>query len=314
MRKSLITALALFILLCSCNGGDHPQFSGYVEGENIYLASPYFGVLKELNVHRGEHVEKGQLLFRLDPNPQEMSVFQAKAELEQAQNALADLEKPRRLPELSAIEAQIQQANAQIELARIRVDRFQKLYNKQSVDKDSLDAAIATLQQQTQLKEQYQANLALAKLGGREDQIKAQNAQITELTSKLNEAQWELAQKVINAPASGVIFDTYYRQGEFVAGQQPVLSLLTPNNIKIQFFVPLEYLAKIKVGQKITFDCDGCKPDNPGVISYISPDAEYIPPLVYSRENYSKLVFRIKARITNPTQFKPGQPVTVMLQ
>lgn len=313
MRAKSVLFIAMIILNNGCNKNDHPQFQGYVEGENIFLASPYNGILKELYTQRGQYVEKGKLLFKLDPNPQLMNIALVQGELDQAKNILIDLEKPRRDPEISAIEAQIEQANSQIQLAELRVDRLQKLYNKKFTDKDSLDAAIANLQLQHQLKQQYESNLALAKLGGREDQIKAQKAQINSLSAKLNEVKWELAQKSISAPANGIIFDTYYRVGEFVAIQQPVLSLLTPENVRIEFFVPLDYIAHLQVGQKISFDCDGCEKSNNAIISYISPEAEYVPPLVYSRENYSKLVFRIKAHIQNATLFKPGQPVTVTL-
>jgi HlyD family secretion protein len=313
LMRILIFALILPVTSCN-NDGQHHQFAGYVEGENIYLASPFYGVLEQLAVHRGQKVKKGELLFHLDNNPQIINLGQVQAELEQANSTLADLKKPRRTPEINAIQAQIDQTNAQIKLADIRVSRYQKLYNKQATDKDSLDAALATLQQQQALKLQYESNLALAQLGSRDDQIIAQQKHIDTLTARYNEAKWELAQKTLYAPASGVIFDTYYRQGEFVAAQQSVLSILTPDNIRIEFFVPLEYLTKIKVGQKISFDCDGCAENNSAVISYVSPDAEYLPPLVYSRDNDSNLVFRIKAHIDNPLAFKPGQPVTVNLK
>jgi len=313
MRFKILLFLLFGLLISSCNRNGHQEFQGYVEGENTYLASPYFGILQTLKVERGQHVTKGQLLFSLDPNPQQINISQVKGELEQAQNTLKDLEKPRRLPELTAIEAQIEQANAQIKLAAIRVERFQKLFNKQATDKDSLDSALANLQQQQQLKQQYESNLALAKLGGRDDQITAQKGQISSLEAKLKEAEWELNQKTLVAPASGIIFETYFNEGEFVASQQPVVALLEPKNIRIEFFIPLESMGLVQLGKKINFSCTGCRQTNEAIINYVSPDAEFIPPLVYSRENYAKLVFRVKARITDPNSFKPGQPVLVAL-
>ncbi|WP_162264401.1 HlyD family secretion protein [Legionella quateirensis] len=313
MRLKSLFIFIMIMILNGCNSNKHEQFEGYVEGENIFLASPFYGVLNHLAVQRGQQVKKGALLYSLDPNPQLMNIIQIQGELAQAKSQLTDLKRPRRPEEIDAIEAQIQQTNAQITLADIRVSRYQKLVDKQASDKDSLDAALAYLQQQKELKLQYEANLALAKLGSREDLIAAQQGVVDSLIAKLNISQWELAQKTIYAPADGVIFDTYYRTGEYVAAQQSVLSLLTPENIRIEFFVPLEFLAQLKVGQKISFDCDGCQKNNPAVISYISPDAEYLPPLVYSQDNSSKLVFRIKARINNSSLFKPGQPVMVNL-
>ncbi len=108
------------------------------------------------------------------------------------------------------------------------------------------------------------------------------------------------------APAEGLIFDTYFIKGEFVPSQQAIASLLTPDNIRIEFFVPAIALHYLHVGEKITFTCEGCSDDNQATIRYISPKAEYIPPLVYSNENADKLVFRVKASIHHPEQFKPG--------
>lgn len=314
MRLTLfLTNLLLLFFITGCDNNGKKQFQGYIEGENIYLASPYSGTLKKLYVKRGEQVKSGQLLFQLDEEPQSLIIKQAQGELLQAQNTLSDLEKPKRTPEIEAIKAQIEQTKSQIELAAIRVSRYTQLYAKNAVDKDSLDAAEANYKQLVQLKSQYESNLELARLGSRDEQIKAQAAQVLALNAKLNEAQWELMQKRIVAPTSGIIYDTYFRVGEFVGTQQSVLSLLSPENTFIEFFIPAEGLIELKLGEKITFICYGCTDSSTAFISYISPEAEYIPPLVYSRENNQKLVFRIKARMEKGTPFKPGQPVSVFL-
>ena len=313
MRIKLLAVFLLVLALNSCGYFTSKKYQGYVEGENIYLASPYSGVLMQLDVMRGQKVKKGELLFTLDADPQQIAVKQTEAELLQAQLTLKDLESPRRLPEREAIKAQIAETEAKLELAKIRLRRNKKLYQKAAIDKDAVDAAETTYQGFQQLKLQYQANLALANLGSRENQINAQKAQVKALVSKLNNAKWQLEQKRIYAPADGVIYDTFYRKGEFVGSQQAVLALLTPDNTRIEFFIPVVEVAKIKAGQKIQFTCDGCKNPGEATISYISPEAEYIPPLVYTRENNDKLVFQVKAEMKNPEDYKPGQPVSVTL-
>lgn len=312
MKCILIVLFSIGLFACSDSGQDH-QFQGYVEGENSYLASPYSGILEKLLVSRGDQVKRGQILFQLDTEPQALEIQQASANLLQAQNLLKDLQQPRRLPEIAAIEAQIQQTSAQIELAEIRVARVQELLKRNAIDKDSVDAAIANLKEQQQLKAQYESNLALAKLGSRDYLITAQQAAVNSLTAKVSEMKWELAQKTIEAPNDGYIYDTYFREGEFVPAQQVVLSLLPPERVRIEFFIPISMLNAIKRGQEIHFLCYYCKEKAEATITYISPEAEYIPPLVYSRENTEKLVYRIKARIHDPNQFKPGEPVTVFL-
>lgn len=311
--RSILTLSVLLGLLSACNHHGERSFQGYVEGQNIYLASPYSGILETLAVQRGQEVKKGAFLFQLDVNPQILQVKQILADLQQAKNLLNDLENPRRQPEVNAIRAQIAQTEAQIKLAQLRVQRYQQLVNKQAASKDALDEAIARYNEQLKLKAQYEENLKLAQLGGREEQINAQKAQVISLTAKLNEANWQLAQKRQVAPAAGIVFDTYYRVGEFVPQQKPVLALLTPENVRLEFFVPAKELPKLNVGQKISFLCDDCQQRATAVISYISPEAQYIPPLVYSRENDDKIVFRIKADLPDFNKYKPGQPITVFI-
>lgn len=303
----------LIFLASACQQSDHPQVQGYVEGENIFLASPYSGLLLNLAVQRGQLVKKGQLLFQLDELPQRLEVQQGEADLLQAQKLLIDIEKPRRTPEIEAINAQIERVESNIELAAVRLKRITKLYEGHVASKDALDEARANYESLMHSKAEYQSNLQLANLGGREDQIKAQRANVAALVAKVKDLQWQLEQKRRYAPADGVIFDTYYSVGEFVNAQQPVISLLTPANTRVVFFVPVEVLATLRVGQTIRVSCDGCAHKGEAKINYISPEAEYLPPLIYSRENNDKIVFRIKAQLQAIRAFKPGQPVMVQL-
>ena len=311
MNHKILFILVFSAVLCGCSGSAHKNYQGYVEGENIYLASPYSGHLVELLVESGQSIKKNQLLFKLDPEPQKFVIAEASAALEQAKQVYDDLKKPKREPEIQAAEAKIEEVAAQISLAQLRVKRYQTLFDKHVTDKDTLDAALERLHELNAVKVQYEANLSFAKLGSRKDQIKAQLSQVAQHTYKVNQAKWELDQKTVYAPADGIIFDTYYKKGEFVEAQRPVAALLAPDNIRIEFFVPSDGLATLHLDKKITFNCEGCAKNNDAVVNFISPEAEYVPPLVYSRENRDKLVFRIKAIIRNASAFKPGQPVVV---
>ncbi|WP_419420101.1 HlyD family secretion protein [Legionella sp. D16C41] len=313
MNLKLIILILVVLTFLGCNRPKEAAYQGYIEGENIYLASPYSGILEKLAVQRGQLVQKNQFLFALDPNPQAFIIKQYQAQMNQAEHVLQDLLNPRRTQEIAAIEAQIEQVNAQLELSQVGVKRYQQLYERHVVAKDVYDEVVSRYQQLLKSKEQFQANLNLAKQGSRVEQIRAQQAQIISLREKLSDAVWQLRQKKLSAPDAGVIFDTYYREGEFVGSQQPVVSLLTPKNVYIEFFVPVDQLTTIKVGQVIKFKCYSCNQASQATISYISPEAEYLPPLVYSRENDNKLVFRIKANMIMFNQYKPGQPVTIYL-
>lgn len=130
---------------------------------------------------------------------------------------------------------------------------------------------------------------------------------------RLAQAEWDLSQKSQRAPQAGLVFDTLYREGEWISAGRPVVSLLSPENIKVRAFVPETQIGTIHLNDNVLVYVDGVKEPFPGRISFISPGAEYTPPVIYSRENRSKLVFMIEAVFDPATAAKlhPGQPVDV---
>ncbi|WP_188590009.1 HlyD family efflux transporter periplasmic adaptor subunit, partial [Achromobacter denitrificans] len=123
-------------------------------------------------------------------------------------------------------------------------------------------------------------------------------------------------QKRQAAPAAALVFDTLYREGEWVPAGSPVVSLLPPGNIKVRLFVPETALGSLKMGQQLMVRCDSCGAPIPVRIDYISTQAEYTPPVIYSRESRSKLVYMIQARPTPEAapRLHPGQPLEAALQ
>ncbi len=107
MKFRIFNILSCIVLLGGCGGPDRQTFQGYVEGENIYLASPFSGALVDVLVERGQKVRAGELLFKLDPDPQQIVMKEALAGLQQSMLVYEDLKKPKRPEEIAAIEAQI---------------------------------------------------------------------------------------------------------------------------------------------------------------------------------------------------------------
>jgi HlyD family secretion protein len=130
---------------------------------------------------------------------------------------------------------------------------------------------------------------------------------------RLTQAQWSFDQKKQSAPQAAFVYDTLYRQGEWVAAGKPVVVLLPPQNIKVRAFVPEVQIGAIHYGDTMRVTVDGVHDPFIGTVSYISPHAEYTPPVIYSRESREKLVFMIEAVFDPATSAKlhPGQPVDV---
>ena len=126
--------------------------------------------------------------------------------------------------------------------------------------------------------------------------------------ARLNSAQTRLTRRKLASPVTGTVQQVYFRPGEMVPAGRPVLSIIPPGNLKLRFFVP-----QIAYGERVRVSCDGCADDIIARVSFISRTAEYTPPVIYSLEERSKLVFLIEALPDNPEKLRVGQPIDVTL-
>lgn len=308
----VVFVFAFLIFLYALSRQPSVLFQGYVEGENLYLASSLEGKLTKKHVVRGQSVYQNQILFQIDPVPETLEKQRLMAVKQEEEHLKADLEKPRRKPEIEALKSEVQMADVNLSLANLRLKRYTELYQKQAVDLDHLNEIQSDVKRLEAAKNEAISHLEFAQLGARPDAIKAQASRVDEALYASQLEAWKLSQKTLTAPADGFIFDTYYQEGEFVPAGRPVAALLPLGQVRIEFFVPARLLPKLKINQTVLFRCEGRESLNKALIQYISPEAEYIPPLVYSRENSDKIVFRIKAKILEPALFKPGQPVDIV--
>lgn len=131
--------------------------------------------------------------------------------------------------------------------------------------------------------------------------------------ARVNSAQTRLSRRKVASPVAGTVQQVYFRPGELVPASRPVLALLPPGNVKVRFFVPETILPRIAHADSVKVRCDGCAGDLTARVSFIARSAEFTPPVIYSQEERSKLVFLIEALPARPESLRVGQPVTVTL-
>lgn len=303
-----------FIALAAAMGfGSHGplEVQGYVEGEYVYVAAPVAGRLETLQVARGDHVAAGAPLFQLDRSSEQPARDDAAARLARAEATLANLRKGRRPSEIASIEAQLAQAKAMLSLSETKLERRRPLGDAVSVE--DVEEARAEYERDQARVAELQAELETAQLGARADEIEAAEAEVRAARAQLEQAEWRLDELSQAAPKAGRVVDTLYRPGEWVAAGVPVISMLPPDNVKLRFFVPEPQLGAIEIGDEVEVRCDACAPGLVAEISFIAPEAEYTPPVIYSREMRAKLVYMVEARPREPDALRPGQPVDVTL-
>jgi HlyD family secretion protein len=126
-------------------------------------------------------------------------------------------------------------------------------------------------------------------------------------------SETRLARRRGFAPVAGTIQQIYFREGEMVAAQRPVLSIMPPGNMKVRFFVPETELPKLAIGDEVRVTCDNCAADLSAKIYFIATTAEYTPPVIYSLDERNKLVYLIQARPARPDALRVGQPISIYL-
>ncbi|HYD94788.1 MAG TPA: HlyD family efflux transporter periplasmic adaptor subunit [Noviherbaspirillum sp.] len=310
-----LAPLAISALLAGCGDKPADYYPGYAEAEYVRLATPIAGTLTKLHVQRGDTLERNAPAFVLEQDSERAAREEAAARVQRAQAQLANLQKGRRAEEVAAVQAQLAQADAALQLSTGNLARQKQLVADKFISAAHLDEARAALERDQARVNELRAQLRIARLGARPDEIDAARQELHASRAQLTQAEWKLAQKTQRAPVGGAVADVLYREGEFVQSGSPVVSVLPPQNIKLRFFVPQAQLGTLRIGQAVLAHCDGCGAAVPAKISYISAAPEYTAPLIYSKENRATLVFMIEARPApeQAASLHPGQPVEIRL-
>ncbi|MCB1051413.1 MAG: HlyD family efflux transporter periplasmic adaptor subunit [Acidobacteria bacterium] len=306
--------LTIAALLGSCKPPGNGAWQGYVEGDTLYISAPVSGNLIKLEVERGAQVEPQATLFGLDPQPDQSALLAARAEYEAIQNEINDLHKGLRPDEIRVIQAEKDLAASGIQLAQLELQRIHNLTAQNMASQEAEDLARAELTNQESKYEQASARLDSAQIGARPDLIRATEARAQAAEAKIRQLQWAVDQKQQDAPAAGKVEDVYYRPGEFVPAGKPVLALLPPDRIKVRFFVDEPHLQSLHLGETVTISGEGFQPIS-AKIRFISSEAEYTPPFIYSKENRQKFVYLVEAwpEPQDATRLNLGLPVDVAL-
>lgn len=308
------TAIVCALLLAACGNDNSHEWQGYVEGEYVMLAAPYAGQLQKLYVRRGDQVLAGKPVYALEQEAERAARLEAEARLQAALARLENLNVPRRAPEIEALRAELKQAQAAVALSEKNLAREESLLRDGATSRIRYDEARSAHDRDTARVAETEAQLRNALMPlGREAERKAAERDVAAAKAAAAQAQWRLEQKSVAAPVAGLVHDTFFVEGEWVPGGRPVAALLPPGNVKARFYVPESVVSTISIGREIAISCDGCSAPRAAKVSYVSSQAEYTPPVLYSKESRAKLVFLVEARLDD-AGLRPGQPIDVRLK
>jgi len=299
-------------LLSACAPAS-PAVAGYVEGEYVQIAPIDTARIASLAVRRGDWVKAGDAVGALETADAAIFVRNAEAQLTQASAELANIRYGRRPEEIAALAATLQAAVVQADDAKRTLDRRRDLHNRGITSQADLDQAQTAYDVAAARVGELTANLAVAKLPSRAEEITAAQSRVVQAQANLDQMKWRLEQRTLTAPAAGQISDIIRRPGEVAGPSAPIVSMLPDGAVKLKVYVPEAMLSSLAVGDALEVRCDGCPAGLSAVVSYIAREPEFTPPVIYSLESRQKLVYLVEARPTREVgrHLTPGQIVDI---
>ncbi|WP_448150866.1 HlyD family secretion protein [Labrys miyagiensis] len=291
-----------------------PGWQGYAEADYVKVGPTQQGTLVSLSVGRGDEIKEGDPLFAQDDTQDKAAMDQARQQLAQVKAQVANLQAGGKDTEIRQAEANLVDAIATRDRSQADLQRAETLLKSGNTTFQNVDQLRATAASAVAKVSVAQAALAQIKAPmGRPGEIEAEQAAVSAAEAALAQAQWRFDQRHVAAPVGGRVADTLALPGETIAAGAPVVSLLPSANIFVRFFVSEPDLAKLHRGDSVTIRCDNCPAGLMGTVSFVAPQPQYTPPIIYSEATRAKLVYLIEAR-PKPDQamlLKPGQPVDV---
>ncbi|MFG1462766.1 HlyD family efflux transporter periplasmic adaptor subunit [Xanthobacter sp. DSM 24535] len=301
------------LLLSACSAPPQNEFTGYVEGDLLFIGPQEAGRVVTLPVAEGSKVVAGAVIATVEDDVQKADLAAATAALGEATARLDKAKAAQQRPEEVAIlEASQRRATAALDLSRIDLERQKALVPKGASSQANLDTAQHQYDQNLASLDEIGRQIDNARIAARDEDIAAAAQAVAQAQANRDAAQVRLDRRVLRTPSDATVQTLYYRVGELVPEGRPVASMLPPGLVKVRFFVPQAALAKVVLGAPVAVSCDGCPPLTADV-TFIADAAEYTPPVIYSREERAKLVYLVEARPRDPSAARPGQPVTVAL-
>jgi len=310
MGLCVVPFLSSFLSVCA---PAPPLATGYVEGEYLLIAPVAAAEVRAVHAARGDHVAAGAPLVDMEVRDAEIALAQADADLARTRSQLEDLRVGRRPEEIRVIEAGLTSARAAEDEAQRTEARTASLAMRGAATESQLDDARTAASVASAQVAEGEANLAVARLPARPDQIAAAEAAVRGAEAVRAQAVWALGQRKLAAPAAGTVTDILRQTGEIAGPTAPVLQFLPDDGIKLRLYIPEAGIAGIAPGTTLAVHCDACPTNLTAHVSWIAEGPEFTPPVIYSLQNRQKLVYMIEARPDAGVALKPGQIVDVTL-
>ena len=312
-QVKLISILLTLVILFGCGNGnnkDRIEASGNIEATNVVVSSKVSGQVLKLLFDEGKKVNAGDTLMIIDHETLEYKLDQAMAGLKSVQAQLSLLRKGAREEDIKQVEEALNEAKINFNLAEKDLKRMTDLYNSKSITRKQFDDATAHYNiaqaQLTSTEENYKKIKNFA----RPEELKQAEANVDKQKATVDLIQKQIRDCYVTTPSSGFVVKKFVEAGETVSPMSSSFKISDLSSVKLVIYVSEEELGKVKLNQDAAVSVDAY-PDKTfsGKVIYISPEAEFTPKNIQTKEERTKLVFEVKVQVDNPEfELKAGMP------
>ena len=317
--RRLAAAAALTLLVAGCrkgDGGTTVRLNGRIEAPTVDLAPKIAGRVVEVKFREGDRVKAGDLLVLLDLGETSFSVERDREALGSAEARLEDLRAGSRSQEVASAEADVADKRAAVDLARKELSRQETLMARKVGIPRDLDRAKSELARAEAMQKASQERLALAREGSRRYQKDQALSDVKRAQTVVKQSETVAREAEIRAPADGVVLHRMAEPGLLLGAGQPALTMAFAGRLYVRAFIPETKLGRVRQGSPAQVSVDSF----PGRlfaahVTEISPDAEFTPKPVETREERVNLVYAAKIDLDAgwAEPLVPGQPAEVTI-
>jgi HlyD family secretion protein len=324
MRRIEWMAIVLGLLLTGCGARniDELRYTGTIEATQYQVATDMGGMIKELFVEEGDIVEAGKVIAQLDDATLDYSALQQEANYYAKQEQLNDIKNGAREEEIAMVEQELQTAEIALTSAKEQyshqLDRYNNtktLFNEGAVNEQQvkdhklqLDQAEASVQNAEKAIEKMGSKVALVKKGATQEIVKSSEYSVAQSKYAYEQALTQKEKMNVKTVQQGVVLYKYYHEGEFLPAGAPVVTLMNTDDLWMKIYVPEKEIHQVKIGKEVNLLSDTVKDQKlKGKIIFISPQAEFTPSNVTTKEDRHNRVHQVKIKvIAGMDQLNPG--------
>jgi HlyD family secretion protein len=295
-----------------CDGGVTPTLTGYIEGEQLFVAPTGSARIVELLVTRGDTVTAGDPIAQLETTDADFALQSAQSLLAESQARLDNLTTGKRSEEIAVLEAARTAARTELKQTELDLTRARDLVRRGMQSQSALDSAQTRQEVASSKVREVEANLKVAGIAARLQEIEAARQVVAARQTEVDRARWLRDERTVVAPVAGVIEEIIRYVGEQTSPGAPIATLLSPERKKLRLFVPEQDVSRVHLGDSLQVSCDGCVQGLVATIDFVAGEPEFTPPVLYSVANRQRLVVLVEARLEgDAVNLKSGQIVDV---